>query len=44
MAQRIDVAKLYREALRRLPETIDGAAPLPDVCPMTLAELLAEPE
>jgi len=46
MAQRIDVAKLYREALRRMPETNDGQAPLPvpAVCPITLAELLAEPE
>jgi uncharacterized protein DUF29 len=45
MAQRIDVAKLYREALRRMPETIDDTPPLPvpTVCPVTLGELLAEP-
>jgi Domain of unknown function DUF29 len=45
MAQRISVAKLYRQALRRMPETIDGKTPLPvpTKCPMTLAELLAEP-
>ena len=45
VAQRIDVAKLYREALRRLPDTMDGTQPLPvsRVCPVTLAELLAEP-
>jgi hypothetical protein len=45
MAQRIDVAKLYREALRRMPDTVDGLAPVPvpPVCPVTLAELLAEP-
>ena len=45
MAQRIDVAKLYREALRRMPEAIDGTAPLPvePLCQVTLAELLAEP-
>ena len=44
MATRIDVAKLYRQARRALPETIDGVAPLPvpEVCPVTLAELLAE--
>jgi Domain of unknown function DUF29 len=43
MAQRIDVAALYRRALRRLPETIDGQPPLPvaEQCPFTLAELLA---
>jgi hypothetical protein len=46
MAQRIDVAKLYREALRRMPETMDATPPLPvpPACPVTLAELLAEPE
>ena len=45
MAQRIDVAKLYREALRRMPESLDGQSPLPvpQACPVTLAELLAEP-
>jgi hypothetical protein len=44
MAQRLDVAKLYREALRRLPETMDGTQPLPlpQVCPVTLAELLSD--
>jgi hypothetical protein len=45
MAQRIDVAKLYREALHRMPESIDGVSPLPvpEACPVTLAELLADP-
>jgi hypothetical protein len=44
MAQRIDVAKLYREAFRRMPDTIDGTPPLPvpQVCPVTLDELLSE--
>jgi hypothetical protein len=44
MAQRLDVAKLYRQARRGMPETIDGTAPLPvpASCPVTLAELLAE--
>ncbi len=29
MRQRIDLAELYRQALRRMPETMDGQAPLP---------------
>ncbi|HVC58864.1 MAG TPA: DUF29 domain-containing protein [Acetobacteraceae bacterium] len=45
MAQRIDVAALYRRALRRMPETIDEQPPLPvpETCPVTLDELLAGP-
>ena len=41
----IDVARLYREALHRMPETIDGVPPLPvpQACPVTLDELLALP-
>jgi hypothetical protein len=44
MRQRIDIARLYRQALRALPDTIDGQAPLPvpDVCPVTLDELLGD--
>jgi hypothetical protein len=44
MAQRIDIEKLYRQARRGMPETIDGALPLPvpDTCPVTLAEMLSE--
>jgi hypothetical protein len=44
MAQRIDVSALYRRALRRMPETIDGQGPLrvPETCTVTLDELLAE--
>jgi Domain of unknown function DUF29 len=44
MRQRIDVADLYAKALRILPETIDGVPPLPvpDVCPVTLDELLGD--
>ena len=44
MAQRIDVEKLYRQARRGMPETIDEALPLPvpESCPVTLAELLSE--
>ncbi len=40
--QRVDVANLYRRALDRMPESMDGQPPLPvpDVCPFTLDELL----
>ena len=46
MRQRIDVGDLYRRALRGLPDTVDGLAPLPvpAACPVTLDELLSEPE
>lgn len=46
MRQRLDVAKLYRQALRRMPETIDGTypLPLPTTCPVTLDEMLSEAE
>lgn len=44
MRQHIDATKLYTRALRQVPETIDGQPPLPvsQVCPVSLAELLAE--
>ena len=44
MAQRIDVEKLYQQARRRLPATMDGTQPLPipATCPVTLDELLNE--
>jgi hypothetical protein len=44
MRQRLDLAGLYRQALRGLPDTLDGQPPLPvwDVCPVTLDALLAE--
>jgi hypothetical protein len=44
MRKRIDVAVLYRRAFRRMPETIDGQPPLPvpEVCPVTLDELLGD--
>jgi hypothetical protein len=48
MAQReeLEVAELYRRALHRMPEMIDGVPPLPvpTECPVTLDELLAKPE
>jgi hypothetical protein len=44
MRQRIDMAKVYRRALRAMPERIDDQPPLPvpESCPVTLDELLAE--
>jgi hypothetical protein len=44
MRQRIDMARLYRRALRAMPETMDGLAPLPvpEVCPVSLDKLLSE--
>ena len=44
MKQRIDVAALDRRALRRMPDMNDDVPPLPvpDVCPVTLDELLAD--
>lgn len=42
MRLRIDVDDLFRKALRRLPETIDGQPPLPlpQTCSLTLDEML----
>ena len=44
MRQRLDVARIYRRALRAMPDSIDGQPPLPvpTVCPVTLDELLDE--
>lgn len=44
MRQKIDLAGLYSDALAAIPETIDGQAPLPlpEFCPATLDELLAD--
>jgi hypothetical protein len=44
MRQKIDLAELYGDALLMLPETVDGQPPLPvpEACPVTLDELLAE--
>jgi hypothetical protein len=46
MRQRIDIGAIYRIALVGLPESMDGTPPLPvpEVCPVTVDELLAEPE
>jgi hypothetical protein len=42
MRQRIDVDELYRRALSRLPESLDDQrpVPVPEVCPVTLDEML----
>jgi hypothetical protein len=44
MRQRLDLDRLYRQALRALPETMEDQPPraLPRACPMTLDELLAD--
>jgi len=44
MRQRLDVEKLYRQARRGLPETIDGTRPLPlpVTCPVSLDKRLSE--
>jgi hypothetical protein len=44
MRAKIDVAALYRRALRALPATIDNLPPMPvpAVCPVTLDELLSD--
>jgi hypothetical protein len=45
MRQRIDMDELYRRALNRLPESIDGQTPLPvpEACPVTLEDMLSPP-
>lgn len=44
MQQRIDLPGLYADALKALPEAMDGQPPLPvpQVCAVTLDELLAD--
>ena len=44
MRRKLDLARLYRDALRAMPEVSDGQPPLPvpETCPVTLDELLAE--
>jgi len=44
MRQRIDLARLYRQAKRAMPRAMYDRAPLPipDTCPFSLDELLAE--
>jgi hypothetical protein len=42
MRQKIDLADIYADALKTLPDTMDGQPPQPvsPICPMTLDELL----
>jgi Domain of unknown function DUF29 len=44
MRQRIDLARVYRQARRAIPLLIDGLAPLPlpEACPLSLDALLSE--
>lgn len=44
MRHRIDLARVYRQALRALPETLDGQEPrpVPTECQVTLDELLRD--
>jgi hypothetical protein len=44
MRQRIDIARLYRRALRATPARMDGGPPqpLPAKCPWTLDGLLSD--
>lgn len=44
MRQRIDIQRIYRRAMRAIPDTIDGLPPLPIQSEMpTLEQMLAEP-
>lgn len=44
MRQKLNLARIYRQALRAVPETMDGQPPLPlpDACPVMLDDLLAD--
>jgi Domain of unknown function DUF29 len=44
MRRKIDLAQLYADALVGLPDKMDDQAPLPipEVCPMTLEQMLGE--
>jgi hypothetical protein len=44
MRQRIDLARIYRRALRPLPDTLNDQVPLPvpAICPVTLDAVLSE--
>ena len=44
MRQRLDLDRLYAQALRAMPDTIDGQGPLPVplTCPVTLEALLGD--
>jgi hypothetical protein len=44
MRQRLDLTGIYADALRGLPNPMDGVPPqaVPDTCPLTLDELLSD--
>lgn len=44
MQARLDIARIYRRAVRAVPDSMDGKPPLalPAECPWSLEELLAE--
>ena len=44
MRQRLDLARIYRRTLQRVPKQIDGLTlrPLPDGCPWNLDDLLSD--
>jgi Domain of unknown function DUF29 len=44
MRQRLEIDRIYKRALQRLPKHIEGEPPLPvpATCPVTLDELLAD--
>ena len=44
MRQRLDISRIWRRALRAVPDLVDGQGPLhiPAACPVTLDELLSE--
>jgi hypothetical protein len=44
MRQKIDLAGIYADARKALPERMDGQPPqpVPDACPLTLDELLSD--
>ncbi|SRR5579875_2015446 len=44
MRHRIDLARLYRQAVRAMPDTVDGQepSPVPAECPVTLDALLSD--
>lgn len=46
MREKVNMAAIYRRALRQMPESIDGQPPLPvpEVCPVTLDELISAEE
>ncbi len=44
MRQRLDLSRIYRQALRAVPAVMDGKPPqtLPAICPTTVDQMLGE--